>query len=235
MSLKDVTAHEKGKRHMATVAKAGNSQSGHTTTTKTEVEAKPPTTTTTTEVEAKPPTPPNESGWTCTLCITTMSSNDAIAHKNGKRHMAAVVKAGNLQSVPTARPALQHNSPKPEPGARSTAPDIEKAKPLSPVESPAKAKKKEKKGNTPANSKKSTKGTVPPSFLVDRYDWQGQSDWECSRSFNYSSTRNTYINSCNRDWSICDKDCGWCGNCMNGMLIEYVLLYLYFIFFVVFF
>ena len=218
MSPKDVTAHEKGKRHMAAVAKAGNSQCGHTTTT-------------TTEVEAKPPKPTNESRWTCTLCLTTMSSNDATAHKKGKRHMAAVVKAGNLQSVPTARPSLQHNSPKPEPGARPTAPDIEKTKSLAPVKSPAKVKKKETKGNTPANSKKSTKGTVPPSFSADGYDWQGQSDWECSDSSNYLSTCNTHINSCNLDWSIRDEDGGWYGNCMNGVSIEYVLPYLYFIFF----
>ena len=142
--------------------------------------------------------------------------------------MAAVVKAGNLQSVPTARPSLQHNSPKPEPGARPTAPDIEKTKSLAPVKSPAKVKKKEKKGNTPANSKKSTKGTVPPSFSADGYDWQGQSD---SGSSYDSSTCNTYFNSYDLDWSVCDKDCGWCGKCMNGAIL-YVLLSLDLLFFV---
>ena len=214
MSSIDITPHKKGKRHMAAAAKAVSSQSVPMTTT--------------TKVEAEPPSPPNESRWTCTLCLSTMSSSDATAHKNGKRHRAAVVKAGNLQSVPTARPSLQHNSPMPEPGARPTAPDIEETKSLTPVKSPTKAKKKKKKGNTTAKSKKSTKGSVPPSFSADGYDWQGQSD---SGSSYGSSTCNTYFHSYDLDWSVCDKDCGWCGKCMNGAIL-YVLLSLYLLFLV---
>lgn len=213
MSSNDATAHKKGQRHMAAVVKAGNSQSAPTITT--------------TEVEAEPPSPPKESRWTCTLCLTTMSSSDATAHKKGKRHRAAVVKAVNLQSVPTARPSLQHNSPMPEPGARPTPPDIEETKSSTPVKSSAKAKKKKNKGNTTAKSKKSTKGTVPPSFSADGYDWQVQS---YSGSSYDSSTCNTYFNSDDLDWSVCDKDCGWCGKCMDGAIL-YVLLSLYLLFF----
>ena len=189
---------------MAALAQVGNPQSIPTATT--------------TEDEAKPLNKPNESRWTCTLCFTTMSSNDTTAHKKGKRHTAAVEKASNLHYVPTVTPSLEPNSPKREPSAPPTASAMDKTKPLSPSKSPAKAKKK--KGNTGTNSKMITRGLVPPPISAYLDDWQ--SDEESSGSLHHPSFFDRYVNT--PDYSICDKDCGWCGKCMNGVSVEYALL-----------
>lgn len=56
--------------------------------------------------------------WSCTLCLTTMPSKDAEGHRNGKRHIAALAKAGRDQSglmaattVAEANPPSSLNKP----------------------------------------------------------------------------------------------------------------------------
>lgn len=84
MLSKDAAGHRNGKRCIAALVKAGNAQSGPTAAS--------------TDVEPNPLIP-HKSKWTCTVCLIRMMSNDATAHTKGKRHMAALAKAGNAQSV----------------------------------------------------------------------------------------------------------------------------------------
>lgn len=137
MISNDITAHINVKRHIAALERAGNAQPGPMTAT--------------TPAEANPPSPPPEnSNWTCTLCLITMSSKDSTAHKRGKRHMTALAKVGKVQSGHMATPSLQPNFLYPEP---NIAVAIERTKTSTSAKSLAKVQKK--KAHTTVFSKKS--------------------------------------------------------------------------------
>lgn len=190
MLSNDVTAHKNGKRHIAALVKAGNAQSGLMTAT--------------TSAEANPPSPPNKPNWTCTICQITMSLNDSTTHEKGKRHIKALAKTGNVQSGPMATPSLQPNFPNPEPSAPFSAFAIRGTKTSTTSKSLPKAQKK--KAHTTANS---GQGIFPPSVPAYADDWQR--DEERYEYLYHSSSCNAYID--NLDYSMCDSDCGWCGEC----------------------
>lgn len=197
MCSNNITSHINGKRHNTALVKARSAQSG------------PPAATT--AAEAIPPSPPDNSIWTCTLCLITMQLKDSKSHQKGKRHIKALAKVGNVQSGPTATPSLQPHFPTPEPSAPLAAVAIGRTKPSTSSKSLAKAQKK--KAHTTANPKK-TIVQRPVSAYAD--DWQH--DEERSEYFNDPSSCNTHIH--NPDYSICDSDCGWCGKCMDGAYVS---------------
>ena len=141
MISNDITAHINGKRHIAALERAGNAQPGPMTAT--------------TPTEANPPSSAENSNWTCTLCLITMSSKDSTAHKRGKRHMTALAKVGEVQSGPMATPSLQPNFPYPEP-------DIAVAMGRTKTSTSAKslAKVQKKKAHTTVFSKKTAKSPL---------------------------------------------------------------------------
>lgn len=190
MLSNDVTAHKNGKRHIAALVKAGNAQSGLMTAT--------------TSAEANPLSPPNKPNWTCTICHITMSLINSTTHEKGKRHMKALAKIDNVQSGPTAMPSLQPNFPYLEPSGPFPAFAIGGTKTSTSSKSPPKARRK--KAHATANS---SQRIVPPSVPAYADDWQR--DEERYEYLYYSSSCNGYID--NLDYSICDRDCGWCGEC----------------------
>jgi len=201
----------------------------------------------TAEAKAEPPKPPNTSKWTCTLCLTTMTPKNITAHKQGKRHMAALAKVdktlsvksksecskagaydakdtgvsgSNIQTMPTATSFFHFNSPTPEARVPPAFTIIGKSKSATFSKSPTKAQKKNRK--TAAKPKEKIKSVVPPPIRAEIDDWQ--LDGKRNGWFIDSFPSYTHISSL--DYSICDKDCGWCGKCMDDVSLEYDLLFL---------
>lgn len=197
MSSKDAAGHRNGKRHIAALIKAGNAQSGLVTAT--------------TVAEANPPSSPDKANWTCTICHSTMSLNDSTTHEKGKRHIKALAKIDNVQSGPTATPSFQPNSPNPEPNALFAAFAIRGPKTSRSSKSLPKAQKK--RAHTTANSRH---GIFPPRLPAYTDDWQR--DQERYEYLYQSSPCNANID--NLDYSLCDSDCGWCGECNDSAYVS---------------
>lgn len=190
MMSNDATAHTQGKRHMVALAKAGRAQSGLMTAT--------------TVAEANPPSSPNKPDWTCTICISEMPFNDRATHEKGKRHIKALAKIDSVQSGPTATPSFQPNLPNPEPNAPFAASAIGGTKTSTSSKSKPKAQKK--RAHTTANS---SQGIFPPRGPAYADDWQRDQE---RYEYLYQSSR-CNVNIDNLDYSLCDSDCGWCGQC----------------------
>ena len=168
-----------------------------------------------------------------------MMAKDVTAHQQGRRHMVALagidetiraeVEADCFKiegydaedtSVKSGRvPAATSFQSEPEASA-APASTIQGM-----VESPASSKtgtraqkKKKKKGKSTAQPKKVAKGIVPPPRLAESDG--SQFDEEDIGYFVDSYPSDTYFS--DLDYSICDKDCGWCGKCMDGVSFEYV-------------
>lgn len=174
------------------------------------------------------------SKWTCTLCSTVMAQKDIAPHKQGKRHIAALrkvdetlrekfnsecfkvggynhegisVKSGNGQAGPTAT----SSSPFPPPKTEASAPPAPNARGKVKSSAPSKSQTKGQKKKGKAASKKGVKSNIPPSFPggVGNRQLDDENDGSFMNPFPYDSDID------NLDWSICDKDCGWCGKCMD--------------------
>lgn len=197
MMSKNAAGHRNGKRHIAALVKAANARSGPTAAS--------------TAAEPNPLIPPHESKWTCTICRITMSLNDSKTHEKGKRHIKALAKIGNAQSGLTATPSLKLNFPNPEPSAPFAAFAIGGTKTSTSSKSLSKAQKK--KAHTTANS---SQGILPTPVLFYAGDWPREQ--ERYESLYYSSPCDTYID--NLDYSMCDGDCGWCGECNDSAYVS---------------
>ena len=211
MPSKDAAGHKNGKRHMAALAKAGNAHSV--------------TTAATTEAEANPPIPPGRLPWTCTLCLITMPSKDAAGHRNGKRHISAMLKAGYAQSglmtTTTATEVDSSSSPNKKP-YYWTCTICHITMPLKDSTTHEKGKRHIKalakigivqSGRTATPSALQTNFQNPEPSAPFADDWQpGEEPYE---DLYQSSLCNANMFD-SQDYSICDKDCGWCGECMEN-------------------
>jgi len=169
-----------------------------------------------------------------------MTPKDMTAHKQGRRHMAALakvderpqvelesgciqdvkdtsVKGSNAQAVATA--TSSRSSPrKPGPSAPPASTVMGMVESTTPSESPRRARKK--KGKTAVGPKKEIHRVVALPNMTEAND--PQPDAEHTGWFYDPFPSNTYVS--NHDYSICDQDCGWCGKCMDDVSLKYVLL-----------
>jgi len=147
-----------------------------------------------------------------------MAPKDITAHKQGKRHMAALAKVDETLPVKLKSEYFKAGAYDPEDtGVKSS------------TFSQSSTKAQKKNGKTAAKPKKGIKSIVPPptSAVVDDQRLDGE--------HNGSFPSNTYIGSL--DYSICDRDCGWCGQCMDDVSLEYIslfLLYYYYYYYTLF-
>ena len=147
--------------------------------------------------------PPN---WTCTTCSRQMQETQKSDHLAGKQHMARVKQAASAgtEAPPPPQPdKATHMYPRAG-GSVVTKPQNAdtklRAKPL--VFVPAQS-------NVPAHSLKA-KGAnrrkkLPKESLPQRVRLSCQSGWGFSGLGGGD------------DYGLCDKDCGWCGHCMDGV------------------
>lgn len=185
-----------------------------------------------------PPRPPKKPKWTCTVCLTTMSPKDSTAHEQGKRHTAALAKldkagaytakhteanGANVKVVPpTLSPKSEASAPPAPTATRTTTTSSPSSKP--------RAKAPKKKGKPTVKPNQATAGAGPPGAgppptSADPY-YGRQPSWDRDEGWfdDPFSSYGVYVGS--QDYSICDKDCGWCGRCMGELSYEYDFAFL---------
>ena len=157
------------------------------------------------------------SNWTCTTCSRVMHQDQMQAHLAGKTHKARLNQVQNaksaapIQATTTAqasstqeaatvtatssrklRTRLAQNATPASPGQNAMAPRANPSNQASPATIPSSSKKGKPKYRPSGKSSRYTTPTAQP--LGHLYEGD----------FNYG---------------ICDKDCGWCGHCMDGVNI----------------
>ncbi|KAL8928724.1 MAG: hypothetical protein Q9172_000787 [Xanthocarpia lactea] len=177
--------------------------------------------------------------WTCTTCCTTMQKSDRDTHLMGKRHRKRLHQEGSLGADPKLPKSGITNIPAQlnahhlhdleqvhvsqarvaeavglteGPDAAGTTPTNRRALgPNHPQQKGIKMKKK-KKNSTTLQQKARSK----PTKTSQTHD-----------SFNAATTISPYADyymlgldsyMLDFDYNACDKDCGWCGQCMSGAI-----------------
>lgn len=169
-----------------------------------------------------------------------MTLKDVTAHRQGRRHIAASAKIGEALGVEggsdcfkaeasTAKDtSAKAGNAQVVAAATSSQTSTRKLKSSAPPCSSAMGSKEgntsskpfrgaqKGKGKTTLEPKSTIKKIFPPPIAANLVD--AQLDTEYTGWFMDSFPSDTYID--NPDYSICDKDCGWCGRCMNDMALE---------------
>lgn len=153
------------------------------------------------------------SNWTCPTCHLEMQESQEQDHLRGKKHVARLKQVQIAMSELSLRTGTaQEESPQ---ASATTVESFKKARAKSKSKAqqdrPGKAKAK------PANSR----NQVPLGFapqqagIVYPPEWgfigfggssRSQSSWYGGGSFSEAG-----------NYGLCDKDCGWCGRCMDGV------------------
>ncbi len=168
-----------------------------------------------------PTAPPSK--WTCLTCSREMQALSKQAHLAGKPHIARLEQANivttEAKSPSTAviakssRKARNKPKPKPKPKPKSKS----KSSPQPP--NPSQAKGISASGHS-GDPSQQLGLPYPPD-----YGFSGFAESSTSRRRNTSTKNNNYDGfgdygpngyGC-LDYGICDKDCGWCGHCMDGV------------------
>ncbi|MCJ1436892.1 hypothetical protein MMC27_006274 [Xylographa pallens] len=153
--------------------------------------------------------------WTCTSCHREMQADQQQDHLLGKPHIAHLMKAHGAK---LKDPVVSANSKVQYPGAsveNPTSSQEPKTKPKtrSQLTNPGQAKNVSKVNrNSPYTANTSRQaGTAYP-------DWRyaGFSGSSLPQSFYYEDTA-SYMGDDDQNYGACDKDCGWCGHCMDGL------------------
>ena len=153
------------------------------------------------------------SKWTCPTCHLKMQESQGQDHLRGKNHAVRLKQVQNAMSESSPRASTsQQKSPR---AGATTVESLRKAR--------AKSKSKAQQnhpGNTkdkPMNSRKQASlgftlqqaGTVyPPEWGFIGFD--GSSSYQ---SIGYGGGSSLGA----ENYGLCDKDCGWCGHCMDGV------------------
>ena len=145
-----------------------------------------------------------ESAWTCATCNRQMLRTQQKDHLAGRAHNAKLKQNSSAAPGPTHQP--------------DTAKTRKNKK--------AKAGTETQKSGSGTSESKSTKhnrygaGTNPLGHHPDAHpysDWGfiGFSQNAATRSVATSTYDDVYFGG-GMDYGLCDKDCGWCGHCMDG-------------------
>ena len=151
--------------------------------------------------------------WICTTCNRMMLKTQQQDHLAGKAHIARLKQVPTLASSAPLQPTIaKEESPQ---AANTTTTRSQKAK--------AKAATKPQQGNPNKAGRKSTRhrsgaatmSTCPQLGTPYPPDWGFvgfQQNWSTA-----SSAYNGYYSGGGDNYGLCDKDCGWCGHCMDGV------------------
>ena len=169
------------------------------------------------EVQNKVHTLSTSAMWTCTTCSREMLESQKEAHLAGKAHIARVKQAPSAASHELSLPSTG------EIDSSQTAKNSTTKK--------GKAKAKAKSGTASEQAKSSVTGsksikrrartavmsTYPPYEPCGNADW-GFVGFSQGRSF-ASYNQDKYWLGGGDNYGLCDKDCGWCGHCMDNVYI----------------
>ena len=149
------------------------------------------------------------SKWRCVTCNREMQEDQKEDHTAGKAHIARAKRTAIPQgdtakdkplpatTVTTKTPPIRTFSTKANP--RQTVPK--------PAQLPITTKKKQ--AGVPKSQQKGQ--PYPPDHLV-----LGFKQRPLHRSLRNDTSFSVFAQA-NEDYSVCDKDCGWCGHCMDGV------------------
>ena len=152
-----------------------------------------------------------EPKWTCTTCNRMMLKAQQQDHLAGKPHIARLKLVPTTASSEPLQPTTARGGSSLQ-AANITIPRSQKAK--------AKSTTKPQQGNPNKAGCKSTRrrsgaATYPQLGTLFPPDW-GFVGFQQNSSAG-SSAYNGYDSKKGDDFGLCDKDCGWCGHCMDGV------------------
>ena len=154
-----------------------------------------------------------DSNWICTTCNRTMLKTQQQDHLAGKAHIARSKQVPITPASAPLQPTIANEGSSLQ-AANITKPKSQKAK--------AKPATKPPQGNPNKVGSKSTKrrsGTAtysqPSTHFSSDWGFVGfEQNWSAAGS---SSAYDGYYSGGGDNYGICDKDCGWCGYCMDGV------------------
>ena len=157
-----------------------------------------------------------DSKWTCTTCNREMLKTQQQDHLAGKAHIARLKRVSTTPSSAPLQPtrAIEESLP----AAHITTPKSQKAKAKSATKPPEGNPNKVGSKSTKRRSGAATMSTYPqlttPSLSSDWGFIGFQQNWSAA-----SSAFDGYYSGGGDNHGLCDKDCGWCGHCMDGVYI----------------
>ena len=154
-----------------------------------------------------------DTNWICTTCNRMMLKTQQQDHLAGKAHIARLKQVAITPSSAPLQPTIANERSSLQ-AAHITTSKSQKAK--------AKPATKPPQGNPNKVGPRSTKrrsGTAtypqPSTHVSSDWGFVGfQQNWSGAGS---SSAYDGYYSGGGGDYGLCDKDCGWCGHCMDGV------------------
>ncbi|CAF9933876.1 hypothetical protein IMSHALPRED_009505 [Imshaugia aleurites] len=153
------------------------------------------------------------SKWTCTSCCREMQNNQKEKHLAGKQHIARVKRAAftNFEAARQTRAAKEKT-------LRATnAPMTDSEKRMGSNEAETRQTIRNKAQDTGSMGKKKQRAVpkpqqrglpYPPDHLFIEFGGS-----IAPRNIQYE----TAFSGGDENYAVCDKDCGWCGHCMDGI------------------
>lgn len=167
--------------------------------------------------------PTSFSEWTCTICNRKMLPSQQQDHLAGKAHRAKCSKhisEAKAPSNPSLQPATAEDS---SAIINISTTKTQKAKPKLAKSRTTRAK------NTNTRDNKAVRIPSPQSVAPQLVETGAYPDWgfvgfqQSARTFaaNYDATDygfdNYHYSGKGHNFALCDKDCGWCGHCMDNV------------------
>lgn len=152
--------------------------------------------------------------WTCEICSRNMLETQQTDHLAGKPHLARLKQASSAASTTPLQPtSTKGNSIK---KATKNTEIGQKAK-VRPATNPQPSNSgKVAAASTKRKNKAPTVATSFPHFIARPFmDWDFI-DYEQTEYAN-SSAYDGYYYGGDENYGLCDKDCGWCGHCMDDV------------------
>ena len=156
--------------------------------------------------------------WTCTTCSREMLRSQRKDHQAGRAHINRVKQMPSADAVPepplqaaTGKKGSSQASTEKNPSQTSTTAT---AKKQDPIPTPEKKTRQLNPGGAGSKNRK-LKGLIsqppkPPSHSTGVFIPSGRSRYPIFHG-NYDD----YFEK-GDDFGLCDKDCGWCGHCMDN-------------------
>ena len=154
------------------------------------------------------------SKWTCVTCGREMQEHQKADHLAGKQHIARVKRtareppdatADGIETATTKAGILGMMSPMGETG---TGPKPRHSRPKK--AKGAATRNRYRQAAVPASQERGL--PYPPDYL-----FTGFGGSVVPRYYQYETAFCVDDNYGNLDYGLCDKDCGWCGHCMDGV------------------
>lgn len=152
--------------------------------------------------------------WTCEICGRTMPEISQQDHLAGKAHIARLNRASKAASK-TPLPSTSTKGKFAQAATKNTK-KSQKAKFKPPAKHQQSNPSKVGSASTKSRNGAPTMATCYPYFFARPYtDW----DFIDSEQTEYttSSSYLDYYLGGGEDYGLCDKECGWCGHCMDGV------------------